>query len=330
LSEQPYQPSHRVPAAGLRAWTTPDPDAAPAGTLGPGLDVHVVQRRGGWAQIQCSNGWAGWVDASALQPIGAPTPAATSQVPAEEASGLLALLEKVSSIPLLGAVVVFLFALLVSQLLWPVLGFPADIISSPFTDANCADLETGSGSMFTCSAKVGLYRCIGAIVVGLVMLVFTRPIQRQIQKVKRRLPRQSHFLIGPLVGTAAFTSIYAGIHSDTASANGFVNQRTFPAVIGVLGYLAPVLGRFMSTKAPTFFDRRDKIPPFARILVAIGIPLLLAYFLNNQDRVTDTAKKEQTTVLLTMTMTFLMVLPKSGDLAGKASSFMTRVPGGIR
>jgi hypothetical protein len=324
----PYQPSHRAPATGLHAWATPDANAAPASTLAPGLDVQLLQVHGGWAQVQCSNGWSGWVDATALQPLGAS--AVALPLPAGPDAGLLGLLDKAGSIPLLGAVVVFVFSFVVAQVLWPVLGFPADLISSPFADANCADLETGSGEMFGCSAKVGLLRCVGAIAVGLVMLVLTRPIQRQIQKVKRRLPRESHFLIGPVVGTAAFTSIYAGIHSDTSTVSGYVSQRAFPALIGVLGFLAPMLGRYMSTNTPGFFDRRDRIPPFARILVAIGIPLVLAYVLNNQDRVTDTAQKEQTTVLLTMTMTFLMVLPKSGDLAGKASSFMARVPGGLQ
>jgi hypothetical protein len=86
----------------------------------------------------------------------------------------------------------------------------------------------------------------------------------------------------------------------------------------------------MSEKTPAFFDRRDSIPAAFRILVAFGVPLVFAYVTNNQSPVTNTARKEQTVVLLTMVTTFLMVLPRSGDLAGKAQSFMGRVPGGVR
>jgi len=320
-----------VPPQGLHAWSAPDPSAAPVSTLTPSLDVQVVQSNGPWAQVLCSNGWTGWVDANALRPLGAaPFPPPAAQTPAAQDDGLLGLLGVVGSNPFLGALFVLLFGVAISQLLWPVLGFPASVISAPFADATCTDLDVDTGAMWLCSAKVGLLSCVGAIAVGLVMLIFIRPIQRGIQKLKRRLPQQSHFLVGPLLGTAAFTSMYAGIHSSTSNLHGWVDQRMFPAVIGLLGYLAPRLGRVMSDKAPQFFERRDRIPAAVRVLIAFAIPLAYAYITNNQSRVTDTARKEQTIVMLGLVMTFLMVLPKSGDLAGKAESFMARVPGGVR
>ena len=75
MSMPSYQATHVVPAGGLHAWSNPDPAAAPVDALNPGLDVQVVQRYGGWAQVQCSNGWTCWVDGNALQPIGASAPA---------------------------------------------------------------------------------------------------------------------------------------------------------------------------------------------------------------------------------------------------------------
>jgi len=61
--------THVVPAAGLPAWTDPDPAAAPATRLDPGLDVAVDRREGDWAHVVCSNGWAAWVDGRLLEEL---------------------------------------------------------------------------------------------------------------------------------------------------------------------------------------------------------------------------------------------------------------------
>ena len=64
-----WAPTHVVPAAGLPAWTDPDPLAAPAARLDPGLDVVVDRREGDWAHVICSNGWAAWVDGRLLEDV---------------------------------------------------------------------------------------------------------------------------------------------------------------------------------------------------------------------------------------------------------------------
>lgn len=65
-----YRATHRVPPQGMRAWSSPDPNLPSVDVLSGGLDVQVLQRFGGWAQVQCSNGWLCWVDGNSLQPIG--------------------------------------------------------------------------------------------------------------------------------------------------------------------------------------------------------------------------------------------------------------------
>lgn len=64
----PWRPTHVVPAAGLAAWTAPDPDAPAATQLAGGLEVALVEQRGDWAHVSAQNGWDGWVDARALEP----------------------------------------------------------------------------------------------------------------------------------------------------------------------------------------------------------------------------------------------------------------------
>ncbi|MGV9560485.1 hypothetical protein [Streptomyces sp. NPDC003522] len=56
-----FRPTHVVPQRGMPAWETPDP-ARPTVPLDPLLPVRLVERRGDWAQVLCSNGWSAWVD----------------------------------------------------------------------------------------------------------------------------------------------------------------------------------------------------------------------------------------------------------------------------
>jgi hypothetical protein len=72
-----YTQTHVVPTEGLPAWAGPDGSTPPAANLDPGLDVMVLERRGEWAQIRCSNGWEAWVDGRRLvesAPATAPAP----------------------------------------------------------------------------------------------------------------------------------------------------------------------------------------------------------------------------------------------------------------
>lgn len=77
----PFAPSHTVPAGGLPAWSNPDPAVPNVADLDPGLPVAVAERRGDWARIICSNGWAGWVDARRLVPIAGPPAVAAGPSP---------------------------------------------------------------------------------------------------------------------------------------------------------------------------------------------------------------------------------------------------------
>jgi len=81
-----YSQTHVVPTEGLPAWAAPDGSVAPAANLDPGLDVMLIESRGDWAYVRCSNGWEAWVDGrrlivSAPTPTTAPTPVPTPSAP---------------------------------------------------------------------------------------------------------------------------------------------------------------------------------------------------------------------------------------------------------
>jgi hypothetical protein len=69
--------THVVPTTGLSTWHEPDPAAPPGDALAAGTEVDVVERRGDWAQVRCTNGFTAWVDGRVLVPV----PAATSPPP---------------------------------------------------------------------------------------------------------------------------------------------------------------------------------------------------------------------------------------------------------
>jgi hypothetical protein len=76
-----YSQTHAVPSEGLPAWSGPDGSSPPAANLDPGLDIMVLESRGEWAHIRCSNGWEAWVDGRRLI-VSQPSPAAAPPGPA--------------------------------------------------------------------------------------------------------------------------------------------------------------------------------------------------------------------------------------------------------
>lgn len=70
-----FRPTHVVPPDGLAAWEAPDA-ARPTDPLDALLPVQLLDRRGDWAHVACSNGWAAWVDGRLLVsvPQAAPAP----------------------------------------------------------------------------------------------------------------------------------------------------------------------------------------------------------------------------------------------------------------
>jgi hypothetical protein len=66
----PWAPTHQVPAAGMAAWSEPNPALSPVAQLAPGVQLRIDEQRGAWAKVTGSNGWTGWVDARILQPVG--------------------------------------------------------------------------------------------------------------------------------------------------------------------------------------------------------------------------------------------------------------------
>lgn len=61
-----WTPTHEL-ARRSTAWVAPDPSSAVAGTLERRVPVEVLEWRGEWCHVRCSNDWSAWVDRRALK-----------------------------------------------------------------------------------------------------------------------------------------------------------------------------------------------------------------------------------------------------------------------
>jgi RsiW-degrading membrane proteinase PrsW (M82 family) len=66
-----FAPSRTVGISGGWAWPTPNQTTTPGLPLAPGLQLQVVEDRGGWLLVRAANGWLGWTGAPYL--TGTPT-----------------------------------------------------------------------------------------------------------------------------------------------------------------------------------------------------------------------------------------------------------------
>jgi hypothetical protein len=61
-----FAPNRTVGIAGGWAWPTPEQTTSHALALAPGLQLQVVEDRGGWLLVRAPNGWLGWTGAPYL------------------------------------------------------------------------------------------------------------------------------------------------------------------------------------------------------------------------------------------------------------------------
>jgi hypothetical protein len=325
-----WRPTHIVPDGGMPTWSAPNPAMASDNALPGGLEVEVVEQRHdeqrAWAQVRCANEWTAWVDGallvgpSASSVTGPPSAGPPSAEPAKGAS-FFDQLAKPGNGLLAGAVALAAGAA-VSYLLWPVLAIPGKVLKDAIPRGNCTNETPGSSGMYFCSVKAGTLTALGPFITVVVALVFRQPIAAQVRKLTRTLPSNSNVLVMPVMATAMFTMTFAAIHDKTADQSGLVPQRMFPALVGLFTFAASRLAPMVSNRYGAAIDRRNSIPLAMRVVVALAIPLVTSYLLTNQERVSDTALKEQTVALLTLGTSYAALVPRDGDFLGAGQRFL--------
>jgi hypothetical protein len=313
-----WRPTHVVPPQGLPTWEVPDASRASDNSLAGGLEVQVLTENEGWANVLCSNAWSAWVDAAKLTPIPSTKENAFLDQLAKPGNGLLA------------AGVTLALGSALSYLAWPLLAIPGKAMKDVIPRGNCTSETPGSSGMYFCSVKAGFLTALGPLLTVVIAIVFRRPIAAQLQKLTRKLPRNSSTLLTPLVATAMFTMVHASVHDKTADQTGVVPQRMFPALIGLFTFGVARLAPAVSQRFSNRIDARDRFPVVLRVVVALAIPLGASYFLTNQERVSDTALKEQLIAVLTLFTSYAALVPRDGDFLGAGQRLMnTKLQRGV-
>jgi hypothetical protein len=218
---------------------------------------------------------------------------------------------------LLAAAVVFIVCAVLSVAGWYPFSLPSRLVAEALPDADCTSETPGSTGMYLCSLKVGALQAVTPVAMLVLVFVFRSQIKAWLDRFSPSLPQEGRFLFAPVLATLAFLLSWAGLHFDTGEANGILPQRIFPAVIGLFTYSVARWGPDLQRSFDGFLEGRDRFPKLLRIAAVIVIPLVLSYVITNQDRVSQTALKEQVVVLVALATGFLMLAPRTGDvLAG--------------
>jgi hypothetical protein len=274
---------------------------------------------GGAFCVHCGGSMAG-----AAVPTGpVPPPAAprTQESAGDTVAGLLRSIHNERT-GAAAAAVVFVVAAIVSAVGWVPLSLIPRLISSLVSPGTCTSLVPGSTAMYFCSAKVALLTLAGPIIVMAVILLLGKQLTAWLKQLTPKLPPETHFLIAPVLATVLFTIPWAGVHYATSFQTGILPQTIFPAVIGLFTYAVGRFGPSLQGALSGFFDFRDQFPMAARIAVAVLVPLVISFLITYQERVSDTALKEQFVVLISLATGYLALAPRSGDFASSVGNML--------
>ncbi len=264
------------------------------------------------------------------QPESSTTPEPTtnspeSAEPAKNLNDFFAMLERDGS-GALSLLVVLGVGVLLSYILWVPFAWPTEIVNDIVGDKNCAAKQPGTSEMRTCAATVAAWKMVGPLGIGVAVFVLRKQLAKWIAKLSTSLHPGARPLVGPLLATLLFLLVWAGSHASTGGQSGILPQKAFPAIVGVYTYAVVRYGPALQLKMPGFFEKREGIPTIGRILITVAIPTGVSLLITNQDRVSDTAQKEQFVVLIGLALAYLMLSPRGGDIAGAVGERLSMTP----
>lgn len=215
-------------------------------------------------------------------------------------------------------VVVLGAGIILSYILWEPFAQPAKLINDALPDKNCVNELPGTSGMRSCAAGVAAFKMIGPICVGVIVFLLRGRLAKLVSRVSKNLHPGARPLIAPTLATLLFLLVWAGSHSRTGGQTGIVPQKAFPAIVGVYTFMIVRYSPALQRKMVRFFTRRDRVPMAIRVIVTIAVPTAVSLLITNQDRVSNTAQKEQFVLLIGLVLAYLMMSPTSGDVAAAA------------
>jgi len=222
----------------------------------------------------------------------------------------------------LKALTILVICGVLSTILWYPLGLPSELIRSVIAQPTniCrgsgfqAFFDAGTPKMYFCSAAVGVLTMAAPVALMVLAFIYRKALALLVRRVRSRLPSEAHFLVAPLAATLLFSLAWAGSHFGTATRAGLLPQTFFPGVIGLFTFAVARWGGQAQRRLAPFFDRRDRYPLRARAVAAVIVPLVVSLLITNEERVSNTALKEQIVVIVGLLSGFVALTPRSGDI----------------
>jgi len=169
--------------------------------------------------------------------------------------------------------------------------------------------------MYVCSARVAVLTLAGpttvAVLLFALLFIFRRWTNHTVAMFAKKIRSGPRYAVPPVITTLFFTITWAGTHYGMAFDFGVLPQILFPLVAGLFAWAAmrydPSFRRTGSLGI--LFARRDKVPLLVRIILALVCPAVLSLSITFQHRVTHPAFKEQTLVVVTLVMGYILLSP---------------------
>lgn len=177
----------------------------------------------------------------------------------------------------------------------------------------CTSYTPGTLGMYLCSAFVGLRVMFGSLVLAVLLILFRKPIAAIIGGIGKLLPQALRGILPAILAGVFFAVVWAGSHYDTGHLVGIMSQRTFPALVGALSFVAIQFGPGLMARAPGLFAARDRISGFVRWLMVLAAPLLVSLVITYEERVSNEAQKQQIVVIVGMLVAFVLLTPRQQE-----------------
>jgi hypothetical protein len=215
--------------------------------------------------------------------------------------------------PIARIVSILIVCIIISRVFW-FLGYVPNSFKHIINPGDCSGVELKSLEMYFCSAMVAFKTLAGPIIFMIVLFVFRKQVFKQVKRLQPLIPKDYRFLLIPAVSTLIFTIVWSGSHYTTSRTAGLIDQRNFPALIGIFSYVTTYYYKQIQVKLANFFEKRDKIPKILRYGIAFLTPILISLIITYQSRVTHVTVKEQLIVVISLISGYLVLVPKKGAI----------------
>lgn len=216
--------------------------------------------------------------------------------------------------PLVG-VVLFVISVELSVGGWGILGYIPSTTRSLASPTSCQGL-TSSLATFLCSFNGAGFALLGSFLVALVMFLLRWPLTKMATSLVKPLPSPLPAFVLSLMATMFFAMAWSGSHPKFSGESGFIEENAFPAFIGLFTYITFTCHQGFQRRLDGFFTRRDKTSKWRRLAVAMAVPSVLSILLRMGPRPARLLA-DQTVVLVSLILGYLLFTPRSGAPAGQ-------------